>query len=181
MKRFLLPVLPLLFLSLAFCKGSYEHNAVRVPDGNSVILVGTASLDSLHSEPFDSWFEQNYRAAEPDPATVQAITPLLEGVEIHAFIGTWCEDSQREVPKFVKILEEARYPIEDVRLVTMTREKSTPQNYEEGLHVTNVPTFIFYKDGKELNRIVEFPIESLESDMLKILRGEPYKHAYVWD
>lgn len=181
MKRFLLPVLPLLFLFLAFCKGSYEQNAVRIPDGNSVILVGTASLDSLLTEPFDAWFEQNYQAAQPDPATVQAITPLLEDVEIHAFIGTWCEDSQREVPKFVKILEGARYPIDQVRLVTMTREKSTPQNYEEGLHVTNVPTFIFYKDGKELNRIVEFPIESLESDMLKILRGEPYKHAYDWD
>jgi hypothetical protein len=63
----------------------------------------------------------------------------------------------------------------------MTREKTTPQNYEEGLHVTNVPTFIFYKDGKEMNRIVEFPIKTLESDMLTILKGEPYKHAYDWD
>lgn len=181
MKRFLLPLLSLLALLLVFCKGSYEHNAVRVPDGNSVILVGTASLDSLLTEPFDDWFEQNYRAARPDPATVQAIAPLLKDVEIHAFIGTWCEDSQREVPKFVKILEGARFPVDEVRLITMTREKSTPQNYEQGLHVTNVPTFIFYKDGKELNRIVEFPIETLESDMLKILRGEPYKHAYDWE
>ena len=181
MKRFFLPVLSLLFLLLAFCKGSYEHNAVRVPDGNSVILVGTASLDSLLTEPFESWFEQNYQAASPDPATVQAITPLLEDVEIHAFIGTWCEDSQREVPKFVKILEGAGYPVESVRLVTMTREKTTPQNYEEGLQVTNVPTFIFYKGGKEMNRIVEFPIETLEGDMLTILKGEPYKHAYDWD
>ena len=81
----------------------------------------------------------------------------------------------------MKILEGAGYPVDQVRLITMTREKSTPQKYEEGLHVTNVPTFIFYKDGKELNRIVEFPIESLESDMLKILRGQPYKHAYDWE
>jgi thiol-disulfide isomerase/thioredoxin len=102
-------------------------------------------------------------------------------VEILTFLGTWCEDSKREVPKFVKILESAGYPVEEVRVVSMTREKNTPQNYEEGLDITNVPTFIFYKDGKELNRIVEFPIEDLESDMLKILRGEPYKHAYVWD
>ena len=181
MKRFFIPVLPVLLLLLLCCKGSYEHNAVRVPDGNSVILVGTASLDSLLTEPFDDWFEQFYREAQPDPATVQAIAPLLEEVQIHAFIGTWCEDSQREVPKFVKILEGAGYPVDQVRLITMTREKSTPQKYEEGLHVTNVPTFIFYKDGKELNRIVEFPIESLESDMLKILRGQPYKHAYDWE
>lgn len=181
MKRIFPLLLTVLGLVLGSCKGSYEHNAVRVPDGNSVILVGTASLDSLLTQPFDSWFEANYRAASPDPATVQAIAPLLKDVEIHAFIGTWCEDSQREVPKFVKILEGAGYPIEEVRLITMTREKSTPQNYEAGLHVTNVPTFIFYKNGKEMNRIVEFPIETLEGDMLTILKGEPYKHAYVWD
>lgn len=181
MKQMLLPVLPLLFLFLASCKGTYENNAVRVPDGNSVILVGTASLDSLLNKPFDSWFEENYKAANPDPATVQAIAPLLKDVEIDAFIGTWCEDSQREVPKFVKILEGAGYPVDEVRVVTMTREKTTPQHYEEGLDVTNVPTFIFYKNGKEMNRIVEFPIKTLESDMLAILKGEPYKHAYDWD
>ena len=36
--------MPLLLLFLASCKGTFEQNAVRVPDGNSVILVGTASL-----------------------------------------------------------------------------------------------------------------------------------------
>jgi len=30
-----------------------------------------------------------------------------------------------------------------------------------------------------LGRIVEYPIESLEQDMLKILQGKPYKHAYA--
>ena len=63
----------------------------------------------------------------------------------------------------------------------MTRDKTTPQKYEENLNITNIPTFIFYKDGQELNRIVEFPIEDLETDMVKILNEEPYKHAYDWE
>jgi hypothetical protein len=41
-----------------------------------------------------------------------------------------------------------------------------------------VPTFIFSKNGKEINRIVEFPIFSLEKDMLDILQGKDYKNAY---
>jgi hypothetical protein len=42
-----------------------------------------------------------------------------------------------------------------------------------------VPTFIFMKDGQELGRIVEYPLESLEKDMAKILSGVDYKHAYA--
>ena len=49
------------------------------------------------------------------------------------------------------------------------------------MSIINVPTFIFYKDGEELGRIVEYPIQDLESDMLKILSGQPYRHAYDWD
>jgi len=49
---------------------------------------------------------------------------------------------------------------------------------EKDLNITNIPTFIFYKNGKEMHRIVESPMESLEKDMLKIITGQPYKHAY---
>ena len=63
----------------------------------------------------------------------------------------------------------------------MTRDKTTPQDYEAGLDITNIPTFIFFKDGVELGRIVEFAVEDLESDMIKVLSGQPYKHAYDWD
>ena len=180
MKHLLTTLLMLLFLSLGCCV-SQKHTAVRVPDGDTVILVGTASLDSLTNEPFSDWFEPGVALAQPDMEKVDALRPLLEGVEIRTFLGTWCEDSQREVPKFVEILREAGYPLVEVAVVARTREKATPQNYEEGLEITNVPTFIFYRNGQELGRIVEFPIEDLESDMLKILRGEPYKHAYDWE
>jgi hypothetical protein len=38
---------------------------------------------------------------------------------------------------------------------------------------------IFAKNGKEMNRIVEFPIQTLELDMLEILKGNDYKNAYA--
>jgi thiol-disulfide isomerase/thioredoxin len=174
-------LIPLFFLFFSFCKNSGSHTAERYPYEDTVILVGTASLDSLNNPPFDAWYKPGLLSASPDLQKVEEFKPLLKEVEILAFIGTWCEDSQREVPKFVKILEAAGYPLDQVEVVMMSREKTTPQNYEEGLNITNVPTFIFYKNGQEMNRIVEFPIEDLESDMMKILKGEPYKHAYEWD
>ena len=180
MNAILKPLLPLLFLTLSFCMDQ-GHTARRIPDGDSVILVGTASLDSLQNAPFSEWFEPALSSANPDMEKVRELQPLLEGVEILVFLGTWCEDSQREVPVFVRILREAGYPEENVAVVSMTRDKTTPQNYEAGLEITNVPTFIFYRNGEEIGRIVEITIEDMESDMLKILKGEPYKHAFEWD
>ena len=60
----------------------------------------------------------------------------------------------------------------------MDRNKTTPDTYENGLNITNVPTFIFYEKGVEINRIVESPIKSLEEDMLEILTGSSYKPNY---
>ena len=181
----LLPAVPLLLAAcitlLAGCKAQPHHTAVRMPDDGNEILVGTAAIDSLHAQPFAAWYEPNLAAYEPDPEKIDELEGLLEGVDITLFMGTWCEDSQREVPRFVKILEEAGYPADEVELITMTREKNTPQGYEKGFGIINVPTFIFYRDGEELGRIVEYPIEGLETDMVKILSGAPYRHAYDWD
>jgi hypothetical protein len=65
-----------------------------------------------------------------------------------------------------------------VRLITLDRNKTTPELFEKGLNITNVPTFIFYEKGIEINRIVETPIVSLEQDMLDILSRKDYKPNY---
>ena len=107
---------------LAGCKAQPAHTAVRMPDQGTEILVGTAAIDSLHAQPFAGWYEPNLAAYEPDPEKIAELEDLLEGIDITLFMGTWCEDSQREVPRFVKILEKAGYPADEVELITMTRE-----------------------------------------------------------
>lgn len=46
--------------------------------------------------------------------------------------------------------------------------QNSPNKDEQGLNIHRVPTFIIYKEGKEVNRIVEFHIESFEKNLLKI-------------
>ena len=93
-------------------------------------------------------------------------------------MGTWCEDSQNQVPKFYKILNDIHFPEDKVTLITMLRDKTTPEAFEKNLYITNVPTFIFFENDKELNRIVESPVENLEKDMFTILSKKPYRHIY---
>lgn len=144
------------------------------------MLLGLQDREALQQPPFNSWFDVNYEEYRPDAAMVEKLKPFTEDLEIKMFMGTWCGDSKREVPAFFKLLDALEFPADKVTLITMDTEKTTPDNLEEGLDVTNVPTIIFMKEGKELNRIVEYPIESLEEDMLSILKGEDYKHAYAW-
>ena len=68
--------------------------------------------------------------------------------------------------------------MEFVPLPSPQEEKNTNENYEKGLNIINVPTLIFYKNGKEINRFVEFPNISLAKDLEQIIQGKPYKNPY---
>ncbi|RFN60501.1 thioredoxin [Marixanthomonas ophiurae] len=159
-------------------KSSSEEINKTVPYKESVILLGKANRSGLKKAPFGSWFDKNFETYNIDEELVSKIAPLLKDVKITTFMGTWCGDSKRETPRLYKILDAANYNYDNFKLITVSREKDTPSGYEEGLNITNVPTIIFYKDGEEMGRFVEYAIESLEADVYAILSGADYKHAY---
>ena len=94
-------------------------------------------------------------------------------------MGTWCEDSQNHVPDFYKVLEACQFKNRGITLIAMDRNKTTPELFEKGLNITNVPTFIFCEKGIEMKRIVASPKISLEQDMLDILSRKNYKPNYA--
>lgn len=150
-----------------------------IEEAEAPILLGVQKRAALETSPYDTWFSENYKQHTLDTATIETIKGDLADSDITLFMGTWCEDSQRESPAFYKILDLAGIDASTVKLITVSEDKDTPEGLEEGQNITNVPTFIFSKDGEELGRIVEYPLESLEKDMEKILSGQEYKHAYA--
>jgi predicted Zn-dependent protease len=56
--------------------------------------------------------------------------------------------------------------------------KQSPQHEEAGKNIHHVPSFIIYDDKKELGRIIESPLTSLEKDLLAILQQQPYQPNY---
>ena len=143
------------------------------------ILTGAQTREAISSAPYDSWFAPTYSTYPVDREVAAEIKSLFKNVTVKIFMGTWCEDSQREVPHFYKILDAMNVAKEDVELIAVDEEKVTPNHLEDGFDITYVPTFIFYRNGKEINRIVESPVNSLEEDMLTILSGDDYKHTYA--
>ncbi|MDT0677814.1 TlpA family protein disulfide reductase [Autumnicola musiva] len=142
-------------------------------------LLGEINRNELEKEPYVSWFDQVYEEYDPNQAALGTITKNISDYNIKVFFGTWCPDSRRELPKFVKILDRAGYDFDDLTLIAVDRSKTTPGNLEEGLNVKRVPTMIFYKDGQEVNRFVEYSQESLEEDIAKIVSEKEYRNPYA--
>lgn len=152
-----------------------ESAPTKDSEGN---LIGYAHKADFLAASYNYWFTPNYKHYKVDEKLVSKIKPLLKNVTIKAFMGTWCSDSKEQTPALYKILDAANFNYKNLKLVAVDRDKKTPDSLQKGYNIHYVPTFIFYKKGKELGRFVEYPQETIEKDMLKILSGEPYKHSY---
>lgn len=141
-------------------------------------LIGIANKASFSDTPFKSWYDSRHSEYNTDKEVIEKLKPIINNFTIKGFMGTWCGDSKRGVPRFYKVLEETGFDESYFELITVGRNKKTPDNLQEGFDLMRVPTFIFMKDGKEVGRYVERPRETLEKDILKILTGVPYKHSY---
>ena len=144
-----------------------------------MMLLGPINAAGLNQEPYALWFEENSKAYTPDMTLIEEIKPLLKPCYVKVFMGSWCEDSQREVPALLKLLDLAEFDSSQLEIIAMTHDKDTPENYEADYQIEFIPTIMFFKDGSELNRIVEYTQETLELDMLKILKQQAYTPAYA--
>ena len=139
-------------------------------------LLGKIDKKGLTEEPFNDWFEQNYEAYLVNTRLVKTYKNQIEDYKVKVFLGTWCGDSKREVPRFYKVLESVKFPKDQLEVIAVDRTadayKQSPTGEEKGLNIHRVPTFIFYKDGKEVNRIVESPKTTFELDIKAILEGK---------
>jgi tetratricopeptide (TPR) repeat protein len=146
-------------------------------------LLGICSAKDLEQQPYANWYKPNYEAYTPNPEIIGQLKSLrLEKFTLKIVFGSWCGDSKRELPRMMKVLSAIGLPEKNVQLIgvydSMPVYKQAPKHEEQGLNIYRVPTFIVYKKNVEIGRIVEYPIESLERDLLKILDGQPYAHNY---
>ncbi len=156
----------------------FNSNAQQSAHNN---LIGIQSKEDFKQQPYAQWFNTNYNDYNLDESTVKEIKKHLKGISIKAFMGTWCGDSKHETPGFYKLLDELNFDYKNLKMIAVNRDKKTPDNLQSGLDISKVPTFVFYKNGKEIGRFVEYPRETLEKDILKIVSGKPYKHSYDTD
>ena len=150
---------------------------------NDQSLIGKLSVEKLNNNEHSQWFTENYERYKPNKEKLEQLKNALskDNFQFEIFFGTWCPDSQREVPRMVKIFNSIGVEKDKYELIGVNQFKDLPQAYEarsEEINLNRVPTLIFYKNGKEVNRYVEFAQVSLLDDLLLIVQGKNYKHSY---
>ena len=79
--------------------------------------------------------------------------------------GTWCHDSQREVPRLLKTFDLSGLEVPKLTLVAVDRKKTDPLGLAKQYGLRYTPTFILLNDGKELGRVIERPKTGLTQDL----------------
>ncbi|HEY4592890.1 MAG TPA: thioredoxin family protein [Thermoanaerobaculia bacterium] len=134
------------------------------------VLVGPTTREKVEASP--EWVQAEVDA-KPDAGAAQALGAVEPGAEVTVFLGTWCGDSRREVPRFWKALdtEGSAVPFQ-IRYVGVDHDKKQPADLLKENDVRYLPTFIVRRGGHEVGRIVESSPHGVEQDLLALLTGK---------
>lgn len=161
-------------------KPALENLSSGKPDANntamtnfsepSTWLLGYIQLFQFREMPHAEWYLKGFDSYIPRQDVVENLKAVnQEDLSIKIVLGTWCPDSRREVPRFMKLLEQWGFASEKVIFIGVDNSKNAPVGGYEELGIERVPTFIIMKNKVETGRIIENPVTSLEQDMSDIL------------
>jgi len=107
----------------------------------------------------------------PDAAAVATIKANAQGVTVLLIMATWCPDSRRELPRYFAIMDAAGVADSTLTMVGVDRTKKDTEGLTEKWSITRVPTFVFFRKGQEVGRVVERVPggTTLEAEIAKVL------------
>ena len=142
----------ILFFSVirSFSPAQYEISA-DPNDPKVKVLKGIINKDLIRKDTSFKWYAESQKIyLRPDTGIVGTLKRNRDAVSYVIFGGTWCEDTQFILPKFFILQERAGIPDNRITLFGVNREKQTLGNIATALNITNVPTIIVMKNGKEI-------------------------------
>lgn len=139
---------------------SAQSPYVSAPDPQNPkahILNGIVTKYALINDSTFNWYNSSQATYNPPAEYKTALSnAATANTRLVVFGGTWCEDSHFILPKFFKWQELANFPDTNISFFAVDRNKKTIGGITDAFKVTNVPTIIVMKDGKEVGRVVEY-------------------------
>ena len=140
--------------------------ATAIDSEPSTEFVGLISAQELLRT--NASFADSYQAYQPSDSELAA-AKTLKGKNLTVLFGTWCHDSQREVPRLLKVLDMAHSPLNELKLIGVNVNKQEPSGLYRSLELRYTPTFVLFAGDTELGRVVEKPTVSLGEDLAALL------------
>ncbi len=146
------------------------NSSVLDPKTKTSMLMGYCDKKGLQKGEYGAYFDSQYDIYKPSQSYISKLQDKLNDYEITIVLGTWCLDSKVQVPHFYRILNEAGYNDKRVKVIAVDKMKEAVLVDISMMNIERVPTFIIYKDEKEVGRIIETPQKTLERDLWKIIK-----------
>jgi len=149
-----------------------------------VNMIGPVDREGFTRAPYSNWFLSEYKDYQPSQNVIEKIKANkfsdLNELNVTVFMGTWCSDSKKQIPRLYKILDQLKF---DENRLSVHALGIVPQEFrrthdgiaEKGLNIYRVPTIIIKRNNQELGRVVEYPVDSLEQDLLDIVKSKTVK------
>ncbi|HEV7667815.1 MAG TPA: hypothetical protein VGS22_04780 [Thermoanaerobaculia bacterium] len=144
--------------------------AVEAAPASASVLVGKVTREQVE-EAAPEWVLSEGKAS-PEAAAVRSLGKVAPGATVTVYLGTWCGDSQREVSRLFRTLDEmgGSFPAA-IELIGVDETKREPKALLAGVDLEFVPTIIVRRGGQEVGRIVESSPHGIEVDLLDLLEG----------
>ncbi|WP_421976332.1 tetratricopeptide repeat protein [Roseivirga seohaensis] len=166
---------------LIFNATAQEITTYKNAEGQSH-LAGKFPVEYLQQDSvYQQWFNKNYVEFTVEKGD-NKWKKALKNTQVDIYLGTWCGDSQKWVPSFLKLWDELGLDRKQLSFTALydgeEKYKQGPKGEEKGKKIHRVPTFIFKNNGEEYARIVETPRNDLKTDLAQIALGYPSEPNY---
>lgn len=132
-------------------------------------LSGPVTEQQIREVKIFDLYTERYK---PDSEIISGLNAIQDSVLVDVFMGMWCHDSKREIPAFFKIMESIDNPLISAKYTALEYKRRGPEEIIKANNIKRTPTFIIYKNGKEVGRIIEEVEVSMESDLYEIIIKE---------
>ena len=137
------------------------------------ILVGKIQRSELQKGTYGKWFNENYKDYPIEQETISGIKNLINDYTVNIVMGTWCGDSREQVPALFKVLDAAGFK-GNVNMYCVPR-KYKDYKPTQIFNLKRVPTIWLSNKDKQLPQFIEYPMQSIEKDLLAMIKGT-YHH-----
>lgn len=161
----------IMLLLAAGCAHQNQSVAILRQVGGEQLILGEVEYREILRH-FPAWKKEEDRRSEASPALVERVRQINEPLEVLCYFGSWCGDSREALPIFMKTLNAAQNQRITVKLIGVDRKKDDPGHTAKPYGIELVPTFILFRNGEEIGRMIEFPMkENFVEDLLDILQA----------
>lgn len=137
-------------------------------DKASVVLGKKSWKDWKAETDWDSYAAEDYKPNKGKVSTIARLAKAQKATFL-LFAGSWCKDSEAQLPVIMKLLGAAQIPARSIELYGVDANLKEPSGKAQQLDVINSPTLIILKGQIELGRIVVRPATTWEGEIHDIL------------